>query len=283
MKQHYVDRSREERQLLTRTVLVDTDGTAVPPLTAGDPIDANNPLPVTTAQIGEVQASPTANTVLDRLKTLSTELTAITALFPATIGQKAKAASLSVALASDQDAIALAAGEAFVGAVGSPLTNPSSTLTRPTPDVTGYSQNDLIASSATAGSVVVPSFTAARVAAGSFMMRKARLYTAKTSGMSAFQCIVEFWSAAPTFTNGDNGAYAVATGAASWLGRADFDVMTQVADGGYAAGIPHTGSDWGIKLGSGQVVYWTLKEIDATGFTPAAAQTFTLIPEIYQN
>jgi hypothetical protein len=115
------------------------------------------------------------------------------------------------------------------------------------------------------------------------MARKFRLITNKTSGMGTAQFLIEFWSAPPTFTNGDNGAYAVATGAAAFLGRATTTVLTQVGDGAYCSAVPDTGSELGVKLNSGQIVYWTLKEIDAAGFTPASNQTFTLIPEIYQN
>ena len=154
------------------------------------------------------------------------------------------------------------------------LLTPSSVLTRPA-DANAYVQNDLIASSTTAGSIVVPSFTFG----GALMpaiLRNFRLLTSKTSGMSAFQGLVEFWSTAPTFTNGDNGAYAVATGAARWLGSCTTTIMTQVADGAYCSGEVTIGIE-------SNVTYWTLKEADATGFTPASGQTFTLIPEFFRT
>lgn len=150
----------------------------------------------------------------------------------------------------------------------------SSILTRPT-GTTGYSQNDLIASSGTAGSIVVPSLTIPR---NGMFMRRVRLYTPKTSGMSTFQGLVEFWTGAPTFTNGDNGAYAVATGAAYWIGKVTLDVMTQVADGAYTSGaVPSTGQE--LLLRSGELC-WSLKEVDSTGFTPSSQQTFTLSAEL---
>jgi hypothetical protein len=55
-----------------------------------------------TGRIGEVQASPTANTVLDRLKTLATLLNGG---LPAALGQSTMANSLRVVLPSDQSAI----------------------------------------------------------------------------------------------------------------------------------------------------------------------------------
>lgn len=161
------------------------------------------------------------------------------------------------------------------------LVNPTSTLTRPS-DTTAYAQSDLIASSTTAGSIVVPSVSVLRVAAGNGAMRRIRLLTNKTSGWDATPFTVRFWSTAPTYTNGDNGAYAVATGAAGWLGQ--FGVsLNQFADGATGAGVPAIGSELGIALASGQVVFWDLQYVGAAALTPASAQTFTLIPEFYQN
>jgi hypothetical protein len=54
------------------------------------------------AVMGEVQAAPSAFTVLDRLKTIGVNVAALTGLFPTAIGRHAGAASLSVAL-SDED------------------------------------------------------------------------------------------------------------------------------------------------------------------------------------
>ena len=172
--------------------------------------------------------------------------------------------------------------EKFLGFVGGKLTNPESVLIRPA-DTTAYAQNDLIANSTTAGNVRAPFFSAPRVPGGSFILRRFRLLTNLTTGFSTFQGLVEFWSKMPTFTNGDNAAYAVATGALSYLGRSTTSVATQVADGAYCEGDPDVGSEFGIKLGSGDAVFWSLKEVDATGFTPISGQRFILVPEIYQN
>lgn len=149
-----------------------------------------------------------------------------------------------------------------------------STLTRPS-NTTAYAQNDLIADTTTAGNIVVPSFTVPR---NGMFFRRCRLHTDKTSGMGSFQGYIEFWTSAPTFTNGDNGAYAVATGADYWIGQVTLDIMTQVADGAYSAGaVPNTGQELLLRSGP---VYWSLKEADASGFTPASAQTFTLFADL---
>jgi len=161
----------------------------------------------------------------------------------------------------------------------------SSVLTRPN-NTTAYAQNDLIASSATAGSIVVPSVTIPRDEAEIVEIVGGRLITNLTTGFTTFQGHIDLWSAAPTFTNGDNGAYAVATGAASWLGHMSSDVSDAYsagADGAFLHLVNGASSTddyardpiiWARK--PGDVLYWTLREIDSTGFTPIANQTFTI-------
>jgi hypothetical protein len=160
------------------------------------------------------------------------------------------------------------------------ITNPASVLTR-LANTTAYTAGDLIANHATAGSITVPSFTAAREAAGSFLMRRFRLYTSKTSGMAAIGVRVRFWTTAPTYTNGDNGVYAVATGSAGYLGKAEYAAWDQFGDGAVAIEDPFVGAEIGVKLASGQLVYWDLEAL--SDFTPISGQTFTLVPEIHQN
>jgi hypothetical protein len=162
---------------------------------------------------------------------------------------------------------------------GGVTTNPTSVLTRPG-DTNAYAVNDLIASSTTAGSVTVPSFTGTRVSAGAGWIERLRLYTNHTTGLDLVQVRVRLWTAAPTFSNGDNGAFAVATGAAGYLGRAE-GILEQFGDGAVAILVPYTGQSFGIKLSSGTSVYWTLETL--TAFTPASGKTFTLVPEIRQD
>jgi len=167
--------------------------------------------------------------------------------------------------------------------IGYSLVNPTSVLTRPA-NTTAYATtgNILIASSTTAGSVVVPSIsTAARIATGSFMMRRCRLLTNKTSGWNGAVFEINFWSTAPTYTNGDAGVYAVATGAAGWLG-ASFVTITQYADGAIGVGVPENGGEIGVDLASGTSMFWDITIVSGAALTPASGQTFTLIPELYQ-
>lgn len=172
------------------------------------------------------------------------------------------------------------AGELHLGEVGSRIATPSAgALTRPS-DTNAYAIDDLIASSTTAGSIVVPSFTASRIATGTGMIRRVRMVTNHTTAIGAVTLEVGIWSAAPTYTNGDNGAYAVATGAANYLGT--FSVMlVQHADGAVGNGVPLVGSEINFALASGSTLFWDLKT--KTAFTPQSGKTFTPIFEIHQN
>lgn len=260
-------------------------------------------------------ASDTASSGLNgRLQRVAQRLTSLIALLPASLGGKTSAASFSVTVATDDALVgiktetapasdtassglngrlqriaqrltslialfptALTPAGAFKTSVIT--TNPTSVLTRPA-DTTPYAVGDLVASSTTGGSIVVPSFTATPTAGGTGHLRKARLLTNKTSGMGSIAFLIDFWQAAPTFTAGDNAAYAITTGAAQWLGQIAVG-LTQASDGAYGAGTPLVGTALDFDLASGTLIYWTMQTTSI--FTPASAQTFTIIPEIVQD
>lgn len=202
-------------------------------------------------------ATDTASSGLNgRLQRVAQRLTSLIALFPAALTTGAQALK-----------------------TGRIWSTPTSVLTRPA-NTTAYSAGNLIASSTTAGSVVVPSFTATPNAQGHGSIKRLRLTTNKTSGMAGIQVNVDLWSAAPTFTNGDGGAYAVATGAAAYLGSAQV-TLAQAGDGAYGIATPNIGDAINFALASGQAIYWSLSAVGV--FTPASGQTFTLQPEIQQD
>ncbi len=70
------------------------------------------------ARIGEVSATPTANTVQDRLRTLGLQ-------HPASLGQKTMAGSLSVTVASDQGALSVDTELPAAVALSDALPNPT--------------------------------------------------------------------------------------------------------------------------------------------------------------
>lgn len=158
------------------------------------------------------------------------------------------------------------------------ITNPSANFTRPA-DTTAYAINDLVANSVTAGSVVPMSFTAARVAAGSFRVSKAKLVVSNTGALNA-QLRLHLYRASPTIANGDNGAFST-SGAADYLGAMDILLDRTFTDGVVGFGVPLVGYDKVIKLASGQIIYGLLEA--RTAFTPASASTYTVTLDVMQN
>ncbi len=154
---------------------------------------------------------------------------------------------------------------------GSQATDPTSTFTRPA-NTTAYSSGNLIASSTTAGSIVVPSFSLANYA-GSAIIPKIGLATNATTGWGV-TLTMNLWTSAPTYTNGDGGAYAVATSGAGKYYLGQFScILIQFADGASGECSPAYGNVVKVTLPSGVAIYWDLQ---ATGtVTPISQQTFT--------
>ena len=171
-------------------------------------------------------------------------------------------------------------GGTIINAVGSSVSNPTSTLTLPS-TTTAYSAGQLIASSATAGSVVVPSFTLQ--SPGSALIPRLRLSTndSTSTAWGAVSIQVDLWSAAPTFTNGDRGTWSPATGTANHLGAYSCTMSAEYGDGAYAECAPSVGTVSVPKLATGTTVYWSLEAVSASG-TTGASKVFTLTPELLQ-
>jgi hypothetical protein len=160
------------------------------------------------------------------------------------------------------------------------LTTTQSTLTRPA-NTTAYagtaSTPQLVASSTTAGSVTVPSFAIA-TSGGYASIPRITLNTSATSGWGAVVLVVTLYTSAGTYTNGDGGTYALATGSANL--RAKYTcTLVQEGDGANCAGVPQTGNAPVIHPASGTSVYWDV-QIQSSA-TPISGQTFVLTPEIW--
>lgn len=178
---------------------------------------------------------------------------------------------LPVTLAGAGDVITLGAGEAHVGQVGGTMANPSGSTTLPN-SVTAYASGDLVANSATAGSVTPISVTASRIAAGSFMLRRVKL--AKTSAVltnASFR--VHLWTATPTVTNGDDGVF-LPSGVADYRGAFDVTIDRAFSDGAAGFGLPAVGFDVSTKLAAGSTLYVLLEARAA--YTRTAAEVFTV-------
>lgn len=165
-----------------------------------------------------------------------------------------------------------------VNKVGSAVSNPTSTLTL-TSSTTAYSSGQLVASSATAGSVVVPSFSLPKNNVSALIPRL-RLSTNDTTSTAwgAVGLQIDLWSAAPTFTNGDRAAFLPATGTANHLGAYTCTMSAEYGDGAYAECAPAVGTV-AVVVAPGTVVYWTLQATAASG-TTGASKAFTLTAEV---
>jgi hypothetical protein len=138
-----------------------------------------------------------------------------------------------------------------------------------------YPPNSLIADSATSpGS---HSFSIATYAGGCLIPR-VRVVTNITSGWAGVNLLVTLWSAPPTYTGGDGGAYNPATGAANWLGAYLVILTHQCGDGAAGGGGLANANQASIKLASGTSVFVDIQMQNQAN--PIASQTFTVIPEI---
>lgn len=149
----------------------------------------------------------------------------------------------------------------------------SASFTRPA-DTTQYGANDLVANSTTAGSVTPMQFGVARVIGGrGKIVRVALFKDDETTTVASFK--IHLFSASPTVTNGDNGAYAVST-VANYLGAVSIDM---------SSGATATTTDlW--KDGTTTIcfdvndgaIYGLLEAVGA--YTPSSGEAFTVTLDI---
>jgi len=170
-------------------------------------------------------------------------------------------------------------------AVSGLYSSPPSLLTSGT--ATSLSAGQLIASSTTAASIVVPYFSLPN-AGGGAIVPKLLLWTSATSGWSGLSVQIDTWASAPTFTNGDGGTYAVATGSAAYLGSYNCTFggvqgsanLGQAGDGAYAECVPSSGVVNVPRLpgsaASTSPVYWSMVSLSTA--TKTAGATFIVRP-----
>ena len=122
-------------------------------------------------------------------------------------------------------------------------------------------------------------FTCARVAAGTFKIRKGRATKTNTSitGNPSFR--LHLYASSPTPSNGDNGAWL--TGVSGYLGAIDFIFDRAFTDVAYASGLPATGNEINVVLASSQVIYGLVEARSA--YTPTAQEVFTFYLDVYQS
>lgn len=164
----------------------------------------------------------------------------------------------------------------YVGAIA----NPSSSFAVPNSSAT-YAVGDLIANSATAGSVTPMEKTIVRTAAGAAVIVKGRFYKTGT-GIVGASFREHFFTSSPTVTNGDDGAF-LPNQCLTRIGSIDYNLADMVvhSDGVSCVGIPTTGYPITVDLPSGSVVY---SLIEARGaYVRTAAETITTVAETEQE
>lgn len=151
----------------------------------------------------------------------------------------------------------------------------SANFNRPN-DTTAYASGDLVANSTTAGSVVPLSLTIDRLSGKGGMVRRAKLMTSNTSLTNA-SFRLHVYSASPTPSNGDNGAW-LTDHSANYLGAIDVTVDKAFTDGAVGVGVPNAGSE----INDVADTVYVLIEARAA-YTPTANETFTVELEVLQN
>lgn len=157
---------------------------------------------------------------------------------------------------------------------------PSGSFTRPA-NTTAYAEGDLVANSATAGSVEPVSLDLATPSGlMGWYVRRIRFSKSGTSTTNA-SFRVHLYSSSPTPANGDNGAYSTDE-AASYLGALDVTVGQAFTDGAVGVAVPNAGNEINVGAGSGAGKYTIYALVEARGaYTPGSGEVFTLAAEIH--
>jgi hypothetical protein len=153
---------------------------------------------------------------------------------------------------------------------------PSASFVRPA-DTTAYASGDLVANSTTAGSVAPMSWTISRQGSGAGgMIRRVRIRKTST-GTTGASFRLHLYSASPTPSNGDNGAW-LTNRAADYIGAFDCTIDRVFTDGAAGNGVPMTGSEINFAA---DTVFGLLEARGA--YAPGNAETITVILEVVQN
>lgn len=149
---------------------------------------------------------------------------------------------------------------------------------RPT-DTTQYAADDLIANSTTAGSVVPLSFTVNTLGSGRPMDILGATISKSTNTKTAASFMLDLFSALPTVTNGDNGAYSVATNADTYLGSVAIDMSTVGSTGVIPAdnklnAVAMSATPLRINGPTATTIYGLLRAVGA--YAPGNAENFTV-------
>lgn len=157
------------------------------------------------------------------------------------------------------------------------VTTPRDTITRPA-NTTQYADGDLVANSATAGSVTPLKFGLNGLGR-SGMIRRARM-SKTTNTATAATFALHLFDAEPTVANGDNGALSVASNLDSWLGKITID-MSSGAEAGASTVISQVSAAAAIGVSKPTAAGEIYGLLEVTGaYAPGSAEVFTVTLEI---
>jgi len=143
-----------------------------------------------------------------------------------------------------------------------------------------YALNNLIANSATAGSVVPMTFTSAcRVNGGTGMIRRLRIKTPDTG--FAGQTVTEyFYRDSPTVTNGDHAAWLSTE--SNYIGAVTVTLDKHFSDYEKGVGTPSVGTEINFDCATGSTAIYGLL-VAGGAITPQGAKVITAVAEILAN
>ena len=158
-----------------------------------------------------------------------------------------------------------------------PTVTTASVLTRPA-SATAYTAGQLIASSATAGSIVNPSFSMPTLGGAIPRLRLSSNDTTSTAWASA-SIQIDLWSSAPTWTNGDHGTWLPATGSAAHLASYTCTFPSAVWGDGLATECTINQGNYASIVAT--TVYWSAQALGGSGVLSASTATLTLNAELH--
>jgi hypothetical protein len=150
----------------------------------------------------------------------------------------------------------------------------SANFTRPA-DTTAYASGDLVANSTTAGSVTPLSFAPTMNAGGVLKVRRAYIYKTNT-GVTNSTFRLHLYTASPTVSNGDNGAF-VSNQHATYLGYIEVVVGLAFAAAAAGWGAATIGAEMAANVAAAPTLYGLLEARGA--YTPGNAEVITVTIE----
>lgn len=194
-------------------------------------------------------------------------------------GGKPISASIDQTTPGTTDSVTPKATEVFLGFVGGFVSIAPASFTTPA-GTTPYASGDLIANSATAGSVVPLTFTVAcRINGAKAMVRRARFMTPDT-GFAGATIYLKLYRDSPTVTNGDNGIWL--TTESNYIGTISIIADQHFSDAEKGIGVPDKGSEINFSCAGGSTTIYGL-EVVGGAVTPVGNKTHTDTLEILQN